>query len=73
MVGALVEPAPPIEPPHIAIMFGAWQRRAVLAAAAAPPAAARVLRYGFFADTNVQEPRLLSKTLDKYEERLEKD
>ncbi|XP_063375879.1 thioredoxin domain-containing protein 3 homolog isoform X1 [Cydia fagiglandana] len=71
MVGALVEPLPPPQPPHVAMMFGAWQRRAVLAAAA--KCAARVLKHGFFADPNVAEPRLLCKTANQYEDRLEKD
>ncbi|CAG9121810.1 unnamed protein product [Plutella xylostella] len=81
MVGSVVEPPAPPEPPHIALVYGAWQRRAVLAAAAAltpfpaapAPAAPVVLRYGFFADASVEEPRLLCKTLEKYEERPEKD
>ncbi|KAL0894362.1 hypothetical protein ABMA27_012986 [Loxostege sticticalis] len=73
MVGAVLEPPASVQPPHIAMMFGAWQRRAVLSAAATPAVAARVLKYGFFADTNVQEPKLLAKTIDKYDERTEKD
>lgn len=73
MVGSLVPPPTPPEPPHIAMIFGAWQRRAVLHIASAPKLAPRILRYGFYADANVKEPKLLSKTLDKYEERPEKD
>ncbi|CAK1603630.1 unnamed protein product [Parnassius mnemosyne] len=84
MVGALVEPPAPAEPPHLALMFGAWQRRAVLAAATTATVTASandathspppvLLRYGFFADANVQTPKLLCKTINKYEERLEKD
>ncbi|XP_028164011.1 thioredoxin domain-containing protein 3 homolog [Ostrinia furnacalis] len=73
MVGAVVEPPTTAEPPHIAMMFGAWQRRAVLAAAGAPDIAPRVLKYGFFADTDVNAPRLLAKNIEKYDERTEKD
>ncbi|XP_034831484.1 thioredoxin domain-containing protein 3 homolog isoform X2 [Maniola hyperantus] len=73
MVGGLVQPATPPEPPHIAMIFGAWQRRAVLQIAATPKMAPRLLRYGFFADASIQEHKLLCKTLEKYEERPEKD
>ncbi|XP_068621665.1 thioredoxin domain-containing protein 3 homolog [Battus philenor] len=71
MVSALVEAPMPPEPPHVALVFGAWQRRAVLSAAQRCPTL--LLRYGFFADGNLQEPRLLCKTVEQYEERLEKD
>ncbi|XP_045535752.1 thioredoxin domain-containing protein 3 homolog [Papilio machaon] len=71
MVGAVVEPPVSAEPPHVALVFGAWQRRAVLAAA--DRSAPLLLRYGFFADANVQEPKLLCKTIEQYEERTEKD
>lgn len=73
LVGGVVEPPPVVEPPHVALMFGAWQRRAVLTAAGAPGVAPRVLRHGFFADQDVNEPKLLAKTLDLYELRLDKD
>ncbi|KAM3959118.1 thioredoxin domain-containing protein 3 homolog [Aphomia sociella] len=73
MVGSVLEPPAAAEPPHVAMMFGAWQRRAVLAAAAAPRVAARVLRCGFFADADIAQPRLLCKTVDKYDERMDKD
>ncbi|XP_049871204.1 thioredoxin domain-containing protein 3 homolog [Pectinophora gossypiella] len=73
LVSTLVEPPPPVQPPHVALVFGAWQRRAVLAAAAAPRVAPRVLNYGFFADGNIDEPKLLCKTIDQYELRPEKD
>ncbi|XP_039765141.1 thioredoxin domain-containing protein 3 homolog [Pararge aegeria] len=73
MVGALVQPPTPPEPPHIAMVFGAWQRRAILQIVAAPNLASRILRYGFFADANIKEPKLLCKNIDKYEERPEKD
>ncbi|XP_013192940.2 thioredoxin domain-containing protein 3 homolog [Amyelois transitella] len=73
MVGAVVEPPPTFEPPHIAMMFGAWQRRSVLEAAEAPHVQKRILRYGFFADTNIEEPKLLAKNIVKYEERPDKD
>ncbi|XP_053607362.1 thioredoxin domain-containing protein 3 homolog isoform X2 [Plodia interpunctella] len=73
MVGAVVEPPPTFEPPHIAMMFGAWQRRSVLEAAEAPHIKKRILRYGFFADANIEEPKLLAKNIEKYEERPEKD
>ncbi|CAG9784744.1 unnamed protein product [Diatraea saccharalis] len=71
MVGAVVEPPAAVEAPHIAVMFGAWQRRAVLAAC--EPHSSRLLRYGFFADTNLDEPKLLCKTVAQYDERPEKD
>ncbi|XP_023954141.1 thioredoxin domain-containing protein 3 homolog [Bicyclus anynana] len=73
MVGALVQPPTPPEPPHLAMVFGAWQRRAILQIAASPKLAPRMLRYGFFTDANIKEPKLLCKTLEKYEERPEKD
>ncbi|CAG5048078.1 unnamed protein product [Parnassius apollo] len=82
MVGALVEPPTPAEPPHVALVFGAWQRHAVLAAATTATVTASandtthnpvLLRYGFFADANVETPKLLCKTIERYEERLEKD
>ncbi|XP_052756739.1 uncharacterized protein LOC113509850 isoform X2 [Galleria mellonella] len=73
MVGAVLEPPAVAEPPHVAMIFGAWQRRAVLAAAAAPRVSSRVLRCGFFADADVNEPKLLCKTVDKYDEKLDKD
>ncbi|XP_026324096.1 uncharacterized protein LOC113233255 [Hyposmocoma kahamanoa] len=73
MVSTVVEPPTPAEPPHVAMVFGAWQRRAVLAAAALPKVASRVLRYGFFADANVAEPKLLCKNINQYESRPEKD
>ncbi|KAI5635970.1 thioredoxin domain-containing protein [Phthorimaea operculella] len=73
LVSTLIEPPPPVEPPHVALAFGAWQRRAVLAAAALPKVAPRVLAYGFFVDGNVEEPKLLCKTIDQYEARPEKD
>ncbi|XP_041970763.1 thioredoxin domain-containing protein 3-like [Aricia agestis] len=58
--------APP--PPHVAVVCGAWQRRAALAASGA-----QLLCYGFFADASIHQPRLLCKTLDQYEDRPEKD
>ncbi|KAJ8726006.1 hypothetical protein PYW07_000704 [Mythimna separata] len=73
MVSSVVEPAPPAEPPHILIMFGAWQRRAVLSMAGLPKVAARLLRYGFFADASIEEPRLLCKNVDQYDQRPEKE
>lgn len=73
MVSTVLEPPTPAEPPHVAMVFGAWQRRAVLAAAALPKVASRVLRYGFFADVNVTEPKLLCKNINQYELRPEKD
>lgn len=73
LVGGVLEPPPVVEPPHVAMMFGAWQRRAVLVAATAPDTVSKLLRYGFFADTDVTEPKLLAKTLDQYELRPEKD
>lgn len=73
MVGSLVEAAQPPEAPHIAMMFGAWQRRAVLGVAAGPGVATRVLRYGFFLDGNLEEPKLLCKNIDQYDLRPEKD
>lgn len=73
MVGAVVEPPVPAEPPHIAIMFGAWQRRAVLSMAGLPRVAPRLLRYGFYADASVEEPKLLCKNIDQYELRPEKE
>ncbi|KAF9408443.1 hypothetical protein HW555_011878 [Spodoptera exigua] len=73
MVGAVVEPAGPAEPPHVALMFGAWQRRAVLSLCGPPDVARRLLRYGFYADANLDEPRLLAKDIDTYELRPEKD
>ncbi|RVE55167.1 hypothetical protein evm_000065 [Chilo suppressalis] len=72
MVSALVEPPAPVEAPHVAVIFGAWQRRAVISACA-EAAAGRVLRCGFFADADVSQPRLLCKTLEQYDERVEKD
>ncbi|KAG6453004.1 hypothetical protein O3G_MSEX007916 [Manduca sexta] len=71
MIASLIEPPTPAEPPHIAMMFGAWQRCAVLNVAA--NLKTRMLRYGFYADDNVQEPRLLCKNIDQYELRPEKD
>lgn len=68
-----MEPPALVEPPHVAMVFGAWQRRAILTAASAPKVAPRVLRVGFFADTNVTEPKLLAKTATEYELRPEKD
>ncbi|KAJ0181537.1 hypothetical protein K1T71_002259 [Dendrolimus kikuchii] len=73
MVATSIEPPTPAEPPHIAIMFGAWQRRAVLGAAASPNAAPRLLKYGFFADGNIKEPKLLCKTIEQYELRPDKE
>lgn len=73
MVSGLVEPSTPPEPPHIAMVFGAWQRRAVLSITGSPKLANRILRYGFFADANIDEPKLLCKNIDKYEERIDKD
>lgn len=73
MVQAVVDPPAAPEPPHICMMFGAWQRRAVLATAAAPAIAPRLLRYGLFADASVTEPKLLCKNVDQYELRPEKD
>ncbi|CAH2065744.1 unnamed protein product, partial [Iphiclides podalirius] len=72
MVGAAVPPAAIAEPPHLALVFGAWQRRAVLAVAE-HHCATRLLRYGFFADADVNAPRLLCKTIEQYEDRPEKD
>ncbi|XP_045515363.1 uncharacterized protein LOC123708613 isoform X1 [Pieris brassicae] len=73
MVGSLVEPPTPAEPPHLLMLFGAWQRRAILSVAVAPKFSNQILRYGFFADANIDEPKLLAKNIDKYEERPEKD
>lgn len=73
MVSTMLEPPTPAEPPHVAMVFGAWQRRAVLTAAALPKVAPRVLRYGFFADGNVAESKLLCKNINQYELRPEKD
>ncbi|XP_059058999.1 thioredoxin domain-containing protein 6-like [Achroia grisella] len=73
MVGSVMEPPSLAEPPHIAMMFGAWQRRAVLAAAGAPHVGCRLLRCGFFADADVKEPKLLCKTVEKYDEKVDKD
>lgn len=73
MVGTSIEPPAPAEPPHVAFVFGAWQRRAVLSAATQPALASRLLSYGFFADANIQEPKLLCKTIEQYELRPEKD
>ncbi|VVD05624.1 unnamed protein product, partial [Leptidea sinapis] len=73
MVGGLVDPPTPAEPPHLLMLFGAWQRRALLTIAATSKLAGRVLRYGFFANSNLAEPKLLAKNIDKYEERPEKD
>ncbi|CAH0603556.1 unnamed protein product [Chrysodeixis includens] len=73
MVGAVVEPPLPAEPPHIAMMFGAWQRRAVLSMAGLPKVAPRLLRYGFYSDASVDEPKLLCKNIDQYELRPEKE
>ncbi|XP_045458411.1 thioredoxin domain-containing protein 3 homolog [Melitaea cinxia] len=73
LVGGLVEPPALPDPPHIAMVFGAWQRRAVLTIASTPKLAPRILRYGFFADANIEEPKLLCKTVEKYEERIDKD
>lgn len=73
MISTLIEPPTLTEPPHIAMVFGAWQRKVILAVAATPSLASRVLRYGFFADTNVEQPKLLAKNLQKYDERPEKD
>ncbi|CAK1550846.1 unnamed protein product [Leptosia nina] len=73
MVGSLVEPLLPAEPPHLLMIFGAWQRRAILAVTSSPKLANSLLRYGFFTDANLEEPKLLAKNIDKYEERVEKD
>nr|XP_026490501.1 uncharacterized protein LOC113396675 isoform X1 [Vanessa tameamea] len=73
LVGGLVEPPTSPDPPHIAMIFGAWQRRAVLTMASTAKLTNRLLRYGFFTDANVDEPKLLCKTVEKYEDRVEKD
>ncbi|XP_045510805.1 thioredoxin domain-containing protein 3 homolog [Colias croceus] len=73
MVGAVVEPPTPAEPPHLLMIFGAWQRRAILTVTSSPKLAQRLIRYGFFADANIDEPKLLAKNIDRYEERPEKD
>lgn len=73
MVGSVVEPAAPPEAPHITMMFGAWQRCAVLSVSAAPDVAPRLLRYGFFFDSSIEEPKLICKTIDQYDQRPEKD
>ncbi|CAB3248078.1 unnamed protein product [Arctia plantaginis] len=73
MVGSIIEPPPAPEPPHIAIMFGAWQRRAVLSIATQPNLVSRLMHYGFFADTNIEEPTLVCKNIDQYELRPDKD
>ncbi|XP_028038862.1 thioredoxin domain-containing protein 6-like isoform X3 [Bombyx mandarina] len=69
MVSSLVEPGPPPTAPHIALMFGAWQRRALLAVCDT----SRLLHYGFFADASLTEPKLLAKNIEQYELRPEKD
>ncbi|GBP53190.1 hypothetical protein EVAR_8967_1 [Eumeta japonica] len=73
MVCAVVEPPSVAEPPHVALMFGAWQRRAVLSAAALPHVAPKVLRHGFYSGIDIEHPQLLSKTVDEYELRPDKD
>ncbi|XP_045485860.1 uncharacterized protein LOC111004474 [Pieris rapae] len=73
MVGSLVEPPTPAEPSHLLMLFGAWQRRAILSVTLTQKVSNQILRYGFFADANIEEPKLLAKTIEKYEERPEKD
>ncbi|XP_032529756.2 thioredoxin domain-containing protein 6-like isoform X1 [Danaus plexippus] len=72
MVSAVAAPLTAPEPPHVAMILGAWQRRAVLNIIASK-LPSRLLRYGFFKDADVEQPTLLCKTIDQYEERPEKD
>ncbi|CAG9567611.1 unnamed protein product [Danaus chrysippus] len=72
MVSAVAAPLSSPEPPHVAVILGAWQRRAVLNILN-NKLPSRLLRYGFFKDADVERPTLLCKTIDQYEERPDKD